>query len=481
MCCAGYASFVTETVQACGIYARISSDDGSALGVARQIDDCTREAKRRGWPVAQVFTDNDVSATKTKRRPEYERLLASIESRTIDALIVYDVDRLTRTPAELERFIDLADRHHTALASVGGDVDLATPQGRLTARIKGSVARHEVEQMSRRLKRKFQENAKEGKAHGVTPFGYRRERVQDENGRDTGYREVIVPAEADAIRELYRMVIAGESLRSLAGYLNDQGFKTGRGNAFVGNVVGNMLRRPRYAGHRTHERQIVSKGDWEPIIDQDTYDQAIAVLAAPGRRHSRGMEPKYLLSGIALCGLCGTPMRPNIHKPRPDGKHRKPSYICPACMKVTRQMEPVHDVVNDFMVGYLTKFEMRSTAKDKPDALRSAQAAREAVLARMDTVADSFALGEVTARQMARINERLQAQLDESEREVRRLQPSRILDGMTGPGAAAAWATTSLEHKRLIIRSLLEITILPSGPGIKFAPEQVRFTPMDGE
>lgn len=463
---------MTEPVRSCGIYARISSDDGSALGVARQVDDCTREAERRGWPIVAVFTDNDVSATKTKRRPEYERLLAAIESRTIDALVVYDVDRLTRTPAELERFIDLADRRHTALASVGGDVDLATAQGRLTARIKGNVARHEVEQMSRRLKRKFQENAKEGKAHGVTPFGYRRERVMDESGRDSGYREVIEPAEAGAIRELYRMVIAGESLRSLAAHLNGRGFKTGRGNQFAGNVVGNMLRRPRYAGHRTHEGQIVSKGDWEPIISQETYDQALAILTAPGRRHSRGMEPKHLLSGIALCGRCKTvAMRPNI------STRRKPTYVCPACMKVTRQMEPVDDLVNAFMVQFLSIPDAASAASVKPEALRAALASRDAVLARMDTVADSFAQGDVTGRQFARINEQLRAQLEGAERDVQQLQPNRILDGMTGPGAGAAWAATSLEHKRTIIRAVVEVTILPSGPGVKFSDEQITFTP----
>lgn len=450
------------------------------MGVARQIEDCTREAERRSWPVVEVFTDNDVSASKSKPRPEYQRLLSSIESGHIDAVVVWDIDRLTRTPMELESFIIITDRHRVALASVGGEVDLSTPQGQLTARIKGNVARHEVQQMSRRLKRKFQENAKEGKPHGVTPFGYRREHIIDDQGRNAGYREVIDPAQAEAIRELYRMVIAGESLRSLAKYLNDNGFQTGRGNPFIGNVVGNMLKKPRYTGHRTVNKQIVGKGVWEPIIDQDTYDQAIAVLTTPGRRHSRGLEPKYLLSGIALCGRegCGAALRPNIHKPRPDGKQRGPAYVCPDCMKLTRQMEPVDGLVNDFMVAYLTKFRLRSTPAGKPDALLDAQNTRDAVLARMDTLADSFATGEITPRQMARINEQLQAQLEAAERDIRRLQPNRILEGMTGPGAAAAWASTTLERQRLIIRATVKITILPSGPGVKFADDQVRFEPI---
>lgn len=465
------------SVRSCGIYARISSDEGTALGVARQIEDCTAEAARRGWPVAEVFTDNDVSATRTKKRPAYERMMAAIESRAVDAVIVWDVDRLTRTPAELEQFISLADSHSLALASIGGEVDLATPQGRLTARIKGSVARHEVEQMSRRLKRKFQANAEEGKSHGVMPFGYRREPVTDESGKVTGSRDVVVPAEAEAIRELYARLIAGDTLRYLAKYLNDQGFKTGRGNPFAGNVVGNMLRRPRYAGYRTHHGEIIGRGDWEPIVSQDTYDQALAILTAPGRRHDRGLEAKHLLSGIALCGRCGGTMRPNIHKPKADGKHRQPAYVCPDCMRLTRQIAPVDEVVEAIMVGLLSRPDVAVHLAEKPDALQAATKTRDAILARMDTAADEYADGVITARQFARMNDRLKAQLGDAEAQVLRYQPVRILDGMTGPGAAEAWARATVNRKREVIRSLATVTILPSGPGIKFSPDQVLVVP----
>lgn len=460
-------------VRACGIYARISSDDGTALGVGRQIEDCTAEASKRGWPVARTFIDNDVSATKSKRRPEYEHLMQAIEDGDIDAVIVWDVDRLTRTPAELERFIDLADRHHLALASIGGEVDLSTPQGRLTARIKGSVARHEVEQMSRRLKRKFQDNAKEGKSHGVVPFGYRRVRVHDDNGRDIGSQDVIDPAEAEAVRELYRRVIAGESLRFLAKYLNENGFTTIRGNPFQGNVVGAMLRRPRYAGMRTHQRQVVGKGEWPPIVSLATYEEALAILNAPGRRLSRGAEPKYLLSGIAVCGRCGTAMRPNVHKPK-NGKHRQPAYICPGCNKVTRKIEAVDEVVEEIIVARLIQPGADIMTSTDPEALSAAIDDREALLARMDTAADNFAQGAITARQLARITEALTIQVTTAEAAIAKLRPSRVLDGAVGVKAAETWVLSTVERKRQIIRHLAEVTILPSGPGIRFSPEQVR-------
>lgn len=91
------------------IYARISRDaEGTQLGVTRQLEDCRKAAITRGWPVVEEYVDNDVSATKAKPRPQYERMMTDLASGRAGALIVWDVDRLTRNPRELEDVIDLA-------------------------------------------------------------------------------------------------------------------------------------------------------------------------------------------------------------------------------------------------------------------------------------------------------------------------------------------------------------------------------------
>ena len=114
------------------IYARISQDtEGTELGVTRQQEDCAREAERRGWEVVARYVDNDVSATRKKPRPEYQRMKRDIESGHIQAVVVWSIDRLTRTPRELEDIIDLADRQGLELANVGGNTDLSTPGGRV--------------------------------------------------------------------------------------------------------------------------------------------------------------------------------------------------------------------------------------------------------------------------------------------------------------------------------------------------------------
>lgn len=464
-----------STIQACAIYARISRDeDGTALGVARQIEDCTREAARRGWPIANQFVDNDVSASDGRKRPEYVRMIEAIQAGRADAVIVWDVDRLTRTPAELETFINLADQHHLALASIGGDVDLATPQGRLTARIKGSVARHEVEQQSRRLKRKYEELAAAGQPHGPIPYGYKRITLTDESGRPAGRQDIPIPAEAEVLRDWYRRVANGETLRSIAKDANQRGLTTRTGKPWVGVSIGRMLRRPLYLGKRTHRGEVIGDGNWEPIIDQDTFDRATAILSDPNRIPPRGPEPRYLGSGIYACGRCRTSMRPIVQAK--DSKHRRePAYTCPACNRITRRMAPIDEVVEAVVIARLSQPDTALDLAPDPGALRDASDNRDAILARMDRAADEYAEERITARQLSRITEKLKSELQVAEARIAEHQPFRVLDGMTGAGAAEAWAQASMEKKRAVLRELVTVTILPVGTGVRFAPEHVQF------
>ena len=143
-------------MQAAAIYARISSDpDGSALGVSRQIEDCKAWAHKHGTVVAEVYVDNDVSAYSGKARPQYRRLCDDIKEGLRDGVIAWHPDRLHRSPKELEDFIVLIEATSAEVHTVtGGDYDLSTPHGRVTARILGAVARHESEDKSRRITKK---------------------------------------------------------------------------------------------------------------------------------------------------------------------------------------------------------------------------------------------------------------------------------------------------------------------------------------
>jgi site-specific DNA recombinase len=191
---------------AAAIYARISHDpSGERLGVQRQEADCRDEAKRRGWSVAQIYVDDDLSAFNPKTaRPEYQSLLSDIQLGLRDGVMIWRLDRLHRQPRELEEFILLCDKHHVALATVTGDVDLSTSQGRLLARTWGAFAAHESEIKSERMTRANLERARQGIMR--TPrqlYGY------------TDRATAIKPGEAKVIREAAGRLLGGDSLRGI--------------------------------------------------------------------------------------------------------------------------------------------------------------------------------------------------------------------------------------------------------------------------
>jgi site-specific DNA recombinase len=163
------------------IYARVSSDrDGDELGVRRQIADCEQLAERKRWTVTDRYVDNDLSAYREAARPEYRRLFEDMSAGLIDAVLVWHLDRLHRQPKELEEFFEAVDASGvTRLASVTGDVDLATDDRRFMAKILGAVSRKESDDKSRRIRRKAEEIALEGRVGdgGDRPFGFEAHRV----------------------------------------------------------------------------------------------------------------------------------------------------------------------------------------------------------------------------------------------------------------------------------------------------------------
>src|SRR5258708_4345602 len=136
---------VTEAV----VYCRASKDKtGAGLSVTGQENDCRAFAHQHGLTVRQVYVDNDITASGRTPRPAYRQMLADLAGRPA-TVIVWHTDRLHRHLAELEEYIALADEHAIITMAVrAGDLDLATPSGRMVARMLGVVARHELEHMS---------------------------------------------------------------------------------------------------------------------------------------------------------------------------------------------------------------------------------------------------------------------------------------------------------------------------------------------
>jgi hypothetical protein len=246
-------------------------------------------------------------------------------------VVVWHLDRLHRHPRELEEFFEVCDGAGVrSMASVTGDTDLATHDGRFLARILGAVARKESDDKSRRITRKHEEMARAGRLvrNSTRPFGYRDD-----------FR-TIEPAEAAVIREAVARLRAGDSLRGIATDWNERGIRTVRGGPWKVQVLRRMLASARISGQREYKGEIVAVGDWEPIITPEDTARVRAVLNGSTRSTTRTVR-RYLLSGGLLrCGVCESTL---VARPRQDGTRR---YVCakgpglPGCGKVAIVAEP---------------------------------------------------------------------------------------------------------------------------------------------
>lgn len=311
---------MTTTPRRAAIYLRVSLDaTGEGLAVDRQREACLSIVATRGWQVVEEYVDNSISATDAKKnRPGYNRLTEDLQAKRFDALVCYDLDRLTRQPRQLEDWIDAADRGALALVTANGEADLTTDSGRLFARIKLAVARSEVERKSVRQR----DAAKQRSELGRPPLGVRL----------TGYTPQgdLVSDEAEVVRQIFARFADGEPLRSVARTLTAAGVTTRHGKAWNPSTIRTILTNPRYAGRAVYQGQETGKpGGWVPIVDDAQYDAVQALLRDHGRRTQTTTERKHLGSGLYLCGVCDEPVSAwsgNRYRCRP-GAHVNRSQV----------------------------------------------------------------------------------------------------------------------------------------------------------
>ncbi len=231
-------------------------------------------------------------------------MLEAARAGQIDVIVAYSNSRLTRRLLELLDLIELHKQTGVTIQTVvSGNDDLATADGRMVAQIKATVDQAEAERTGERLRRAFLAKAQRGDVNnGQRPFGW----AED--------KKALHPKEARLLRKAIEDVIDGVPMHEIARRWNKAGVTTTRGKAWYHTAVRQVLRNPRLAGWRTHQKAIARdaigqrvKGVWTPMVDQDTFDALQAALDGRGHKRRRGAQ-KYLLSGTARCGLCGARM-----------------------------------------------------------------------------------------------------------------------------------------------------------------------------
>ncbi len=452
------------------IYTRISSDVvGEGLGVARQQADCRALAKKLGWTVTGVYSDNDSSAFSGKPRPQYEQLLAEVERGAIQAVLAYAPDRLYRRLRDLAEFIEVIQHAGAQVQTVaGGEIDLNTASGRTAAGLFGVIAAGESDRMGERIRRKLKENAMQGLNHGGNrPYGWDDDRL------------TIRESEAAVIRECVDRVISSEPLRAIMRDLNERGIPTSTGKLWTHTNLLGVLKTARHAGLRSYHGKVIGQAAWPAIVPPETWKAMMRVLEDPSRRTTPGRGGKlHLLSVLAKCGICGASMC--VTKGREYLGRRKSVYSCQKGRHVVRTQEHVDAYVTAIILGRLAKPDAAQLlhAPDDVPARQAALKDADKVRDRLNEAADMFSQGLIDAPQLKTITGKLRPRL--AELEAAAAPPperARAFGGLIGAkDVAAAWGAMGVDQRRLVISTLVAVTISPGGRGRVFHPDGIEVT-----
>jgi site-specific DNA recombinase len=437
------------------VYLRISKDpDGTSTATQRQLRDCKRYTQLKGWKIAQVFEDVDVSAyDEARRRPRYEELLDGLAAGDFDGVLVWKLDRLVRRVSEFERFWKVCSGAGAILASFNESIDTSTEIGMLIVRILVAFAQMESASTSLRLRALEAERARAGipKRTGYRPYGI-----------SADWSELVAD-EAARIREAAERVLAGESVRSICLDWNAQGVPSSTGKRWVPIMLKSLLVQPRLWGQRVYAGETVTLIGVPSILDEETGQALIARLASARQDPTPRI---HLLSGLLRCWKCGGEQRMGggAYLYHADGR-RIPRYVCPAppegCAGTTVQMESADRIVSDMVLYRLDSPELAKMLKarrgsaTKDATLMNDLAAAEGRQRELDA---AWARGEMSGERLASRQRELDEVIDGLRRQLALIRQVEPLERILGEpsGLRSTWNALPTSRQRAIIDVLIE-------------------------
>ncbi|MCL2672303.1 MAG: recombinase family protein [Clostridiales bacterium] len=309
-----------------GIYVRVSTEEQVKEGysIRGQEQKLKDYACIKDWQIYDVYIDEGISGKNITARPEVNRLIADVQEGKVKNVLVFKIDRLTRSTSDLIYLVDLFNEYDCAFNSLMESIDTQTASGRMFLKIIGIFAEFERENIAERIILGRERKVKEGYTlcSHTASYGYDRPKGQK--------IQSINESEAQIVREIFDLYVnQGVGVREIARRLNVRGVPTKHDCGWITCNIRNILRNSNYMGHVRHhyedeERAYTVKGRHEQIISQELFDKAQERMQKKKRIATRKppKEENYF-SGFLVCTQCGSKLHPhNIYKKQADGTNR---------------------------------------------------------------------------------------------------------------------------------------------------------------
>lgn len=486
-----------------GAYVRISDDDKDESGqltregVKRQESDCRKLSDDLSTSlgaqvvIVKVYDDNDITAADERvTRPDFEQMLRDLEAGVIQGFLFYHADRVARLELDAARVTRLFRLNPKLIGrSVAGGTDLSTDEGRAMFMMQAVMGGMEVSATRRRVTRRNKDAAAAGKNHGgKRAFGWEAD------------RKTLRPFEAELLAKGIRDIAKGKTVGTVRREWIEAGVTAtaeGKGPLRDHTVLSRLIN-PRVCGYRVYlsaqDRRETKNlwlpdhvlyvdgnpviGDWAPIVTPEEWKACVATLEA--RRINRRehefsrLHAKYLLSGIARCGECGsrlygkTQTGEKIHRyicvKREGGcggiKRAGPildEHVEALFLEATRialgpvAHEDIDDTVYDARIA-----ELRAEIKEVMDRRRPSHPKRISTTVAMDLVTD------------------LEQEIADLTYKARALTAAKVRRQDDAPSLLAEWASYTIDMKRDRLRgSIAAVVVNKTRRGGRFQPEHV--------
>jgi site-specific DNA recombinase len=317
-----------------GIYVRVSTEDQAQEGfsIRAQIEKLKSYALLKDWEIYDIYSDEGISGKNIVARPAINRLIDDIKSGKVNNVLVFKVDRLTRSTKNLIELVDLFEENKCTFNSLTESIDTDTPSGRMFLKIIGIFAEFERENLISRVRLGYERKAREGYSLSSfgTSYGYdikKGEKIQTIN-----------PTESKIVREIFEAYVNDNiSMLAIAKNLTERGIKTKKGSSkWNKSTIRSMLENPNYIGKvrygtQDKDRYFEADGQHEAIIDSDLFRLAHEKLSKnhKNRITKVAKEDKYFC-GVLYCGDCGLKFSTHQYRNiRKDGSEfASSSYKC---------------------------------------------------------------------------------------------------------------------------------------------------------
>jgi site-specific DNA recombinase len=471
-----------------GVYERVSrAKDKRASKIARSIEEqnaANRQAcADENWAITRTFQDPNRSASRfaTRDRPAYRELLGAVGDDELDVVVLWESSRGGRELEAWAGFLNACRQHKVKVhvTSHGRTYDMSVGRDWKALAEDGVDSANESEKTSERTLRATAANARDGRPHGLAPYGYQRT-------YDPVTRELVAqerdPATAPVVANIISRVAGGDPIEAVTRDLNNREIPSPRGGQWTHATVRWICMNPTYVGKRKHNGGPLLDGTWPALADEVTFWAGVSLLTAPSRKVTRPGRARWLLSLVAECAKCGGPAVARAKQTtgvmfytcRPNGCFYAP-------------LAEIDAQISALVIARLSRrdaYAELAAADDKAVLAARAEAGRlRGVLAgyKADAIAE-----KITKDDYAEIAAGLKARIAKQDAAAVTAGVPLALRDLLTPGAdiKARWEALGIPARKDVLRTLFSsITIAPSAtrthrgqPAAPFDPDRVDVT-----